>query len=157
MTVGFALAVLLVSPAADPCRGKGTTLYVNTARRAMWLCEAGVSTATMRVALGQGGVGKHFEGDAKVPLGEYSISQARSSQSFHLFLLVGYPTPQQRRAGFTGSAVGVHGPMRGFSGPSSTDQDWTLGCIAVGTDREIERVADWVKTKAVRRILIENR
>jgi hypothetical protein len=35
--------------------------------------------------------------------------------------------------------------------------DWTLGCIAVGTDAEIERVARWVKESKARRIIIEER
>jgi len=154
--LGIILAVA-VSAADTPCAGRGTTLYVNAARRGIWLCEDGASKGVMRVALGQGGLDKHVQGDAKVPLGEYSLAQAAPSGDFHLLLLVGYPTAQQRKDGYTGDAIGVHGPLRGFSGPSSTDRDWTLGCIAVGTDGEIERIASWVKAKNVRRIVIEER
>jgi hypothetical protein len=32
--------------------------------------------------------------------------------------------------------------------------DWTLGCIAVGTDAEIGRVAGWLKATKARRIII---
>jgi hypothetical protein len=36
----------------------------------------------------------------------------------------------------------------------STDIDWTLGCIALGTDDEIGRVAEWLATTKTRRIII---
>lgn len=156
MVLGLVLA-LAVGAAEDPCVGKGTALYVSTSRRTLWLCEDGSSKEAVRVALGQGGIGKRVEGDAKVPLGEYPLSAAIPSADFHLFLPVGYPTPQQRRTGYTGNAIGVHGPLRGYSGPATTSRDWTLGCIAVGTDDEIDRIAEWVKAKRVRRIIIEAR
>jgi hypothetical protein len=70
-------------------------------------------------------------------------------------MLVGYPTSKQRRAGYTGGAVGVHGPPRCCRDASSTDTDWTLGCMAVGTDAEIEEVAAWTRAKRVAYILIE--
>jgi murein L,D-transpeptidase YafK len=120
----------------------------------MFLCEDNRTKAGLRVALGTGGLDKRVQGDAKVPLGEYALTWPVSSKDYHLFIPVGYPTDEQRKGGYTGSAIGVHGPLRWFKGPSSTDRDWTLGCIAVGTDEEIERVAQWVKTKRVRRIVI---
>ena len=56
--------------------------------------------------------------------------------------------------GAAGPAIGVHGPIRGYTGPVSTKIDWTLGCIAVGTDAEIARVAEWVRASKARRIII---
>jgi murein L,D-transpeptidase YafK len=151
------LFTLAATAEHDPCTDRGTALYVNAAKRGVWLCEQGVSHGVLRVALGQGGLDKRKQGDAKLPLGEYPLGRAVPSADFHLSLPVGYPTMQQRKLGFTGSAIGVHGPLRGFTGPTSTDRDWTLGCIAVGTDAEIERIAEWVQVKAVRRIIIEAR
>lgn len=156
MLLRFLLA-LAVTAEHDPCTDRGTALYVNAARRGAWLCEQGVSKGVLRVALGQGGLDKRVQGDGKVPLGEYALGRAVPSADFHLFLPVGYPTTQQRRAGYTGSTIGVHGPLRGFAGPTATDRDWTLGCIAIGTDAEIERIAEWVKVRPVRRIIIEAR
>jgi murein L,D-transpeptidase YafK len=144
-----------VAAVSDPCAGRGTSLFVQAKRRVIWLCENGQRTDGMRVAIGPGGLDKRVEGDAKVPLGEYPLSSPVASKDYHLFILVGYPTAAQRKAGYTGGAVGVHGPMRGYSGPQSTDRDWTLGCIAVGTDREIERIAQWMKDKHVTRIVIQ--
>jgi murein L,D-transpeptidase YafK len=110
---------------------------------------------SMPVALGSGGLDKRWEGDGKVPLGSYPLGAPRASKAFHLFIPVGFPTPSQRRQGLSGGAIGVHGPSRAHHGPLSTGMDWTLGCIAVGTDHEIERVARWVKESGAQRIIIE--
>ena len=104
--------------------------------------------------LGRGGLDKRVEADGKVPLGEYPLGPALASKAFHVFIPVGYPTPSQRRRGFTGGAIGVHGPSRADQGRFSTGMDWTLGCIAVGSDDEIDRVARWVRTAHARRIII---
>ncbi len=75
------------------------------------MCESGEAKATLPVALGQGGLDKKVQGDAKVPLGEYSIGLAVRSKDYYLFIPVGYPTADQRRRGFTGSAIRVHAPI----------------------------------------------
>jgi murein L,D-transpeptidase YafK len=148
-----ALVLATMAPPA-PCAGKGTALYVNATERKLWLCESGKAIEAIPVALGSGGLNKRVETDAKVPLGEYPLGSPRPSKAYHLFIPVGYPTPSQRRDGFTGGAIGVHGPRRGYRGPVSTTMDWTLGCIAVGTDAEIGRVAGWLKATKARRIII---
>ncbi len=151
----LAALVLAMAVPAEPCAGKGTALYVKATERVLWLCESGKAMDSLPVALGRGGVNKRVEGDAKVPLGEYRLGSPRASKSYHLFIPVGYPTASQRRKGFTGGAIGVHGPIRGSRGPIATAGDWTLGCIAVGTDDEIGRVADWVRMTRAHRIIIE--
>lgn len=150
LIAAFILATMGPTP---PCSGIGTALYVDATERMLWLCESGKAIEAIPVALGRGGVDKRVEGDAKVPLGEYPLGSPVPSKAFHLFIPVGYPTPSQRRRGFTGGAIGVHGPLR-YGGPIGTTIDWTLGCIAVGTDAEIGRVADWIKTTKARRIII---
>ena len=150
----IAAFVLAMTAPPEPCAGKGTALYVDATHRTLWLCESGKAIEAMPVALGRGGLDKRVEGDAKVPLGAYALGSPRSSKSFHLFIPVGYPTPTQRRNGFSGGAIGVHGPLRAYGGAISTGIDWTLGCIAVGTDEEIGRVADWLKASKARRIII---
>jgi murein L,D-transpeptidase YafK len=149
-----ALVATLATTQGDPCAGQGTAVVVDTAQRALLLCDEGRVKASHAVALGSGGVDKRVEGDAKVPLGTYPLGKPRASSSFNLFIPVGYPTAEQRRQGYTGSAIGVHGPARLAQGASSTAVDWTLGCIAVGTDDEIEAIARWVNTRRVKRITI---
>jgi murein L,D-transpeptidase YafK len=150
----FAAVVLAMTLPPAPCADKGTALYVDPAERMLWLCESGNAIAAIPVALGRGGLDKRVEGDAKVPLGEYPLGSPRPSKAFYRFIPVGYPTPSQRRNGFTGGAIGVHGPPRAYGGPESTNIDWTLGCIAVGTDAEISRVASWLRASKARRIII---
>lgn len=153
LLVGAAL-LLVAATAQEPCAGKGTLLYLRTQERTLYVCERDRVRAAHRVALGRGGVGKRSEGDERVPVGSYSLGRPRASSRFHLFLPVGYPTAAQRQQGYTGGAVGVHGPHRLAQGAFSTLVDWTLGCIAVGTDEEIASIAAWVAEHDVRRILI---
>jgi murein L,D-transpeptidase YafK len=151
------LLVTAAQPSPSPCARVGSVVLVETGAHRLLLCQEGRAVETFRVALGTGGVGKKREGDAKVPLGDYPLAAPRGSAQFGTFILVGYPTRAQRRAGFTGSAIGVHGPTRAsrfLGSASNTDSDWTLGCIAVGSDAEIQRIAAWVREKRIARILI---
>lgn len=105
-------------------------------------------------------MGKTRQGDAKVPLGEYRLGRPRASSEFHTFIPVGYPTAAQRRRGYTGSAIGVHGPARGWAklpAALNTATDWTLGCVAVGSDGQIRELAAWVDRRRARRIVIRDR
>jgi L,D-transpeptidase-like protein len=143
--------------AADPCPARGALLLVDTARRRLWTCADGRAAGEYAVALGSGGVGKSRHGDAKVPVGEYALGRPRPSPRFHTFIPVGYPTAEQRRRGYTGSDVGVHGPARGWEKlPASinTSTDWTLGCLALGSDAQIDEIAAWVDRKGASKIVI---
>ncbi|AKU91455.1 hypothetical protein AKJ08_1842 [Vulgatibacter incomptus] len=98
------------------------------------------------VAIGRGGTGKTAEGDRKTPLGDYPLGLPRPSRKFRTFIPIGYPTERQAREGLTGSDVGIHGPSRPFAwlGSSNLWIDWTLGCIALGRDADIDTLAEWV-------------
>lgn len=67
-----------------------------------------------------------------------------------------YPTDEQRRHGFTGGDIGIHGPKRGFRwlGSWTRLSDWTRGCIAVGTDDAIQKLVAWVREHHATRIHI---
>jgi murein L,D-transpeptidase YafK len=142
---------------ADSCAARATSIEVRTADRTLILCQDGAPVARFAVALGVGGVGKRRRGDNKTPLGTYALGSPRRSQDFGTFIPVGYPTAAQARAGFTGSAVGIHGPARPFvhAGRLNTMTDWTAGCIAVGSDEEIERVAAWLRQRPRTAVHIE--
>lgn len=135
------------APPAEPCAGRARAVIVSTRARELRLCERGKTSRTFAVALGTGGDDKRVRGDARTPLGTYPLGAPRASASFGTFIPLGYPTAQQRRQGFTGSDVGLHGPGRDsrFLGAVNTSVDWTLGCIAVASDREIEEVAAFVR------------
>lgn len=150
------LALLSSSPAlsvAGDCRANETAIVVDTRTHQMHLCGDGRIERTFVVALGMRGVGKQREGDNRTPLGRYGLGAPRASQHFHIFVPVQYPTPAQARLGFTGGAIGIHGPPRGWSFAelaSLVAQDWTAGCIAVATDEDIEAVATWIRRHGVK-------
>lgn len=131
-------------------------MVVDTRAHAMHLCDAGKIDRTFAVALGTGGVGKQREGDGRTPLGRYGLGPPRASKGFHIFVPVGYPTREQARLGFTGGAIGIHGPPRGSATLAElamlVARDWTIGCIAVATDDDIEAVAAWVRAKEVKNV-----
>jgi L,D-peptidoglycan transpeptidase YkuD (ErfK/YbiS/YcfS/YnhG family) len=140
----------------EACPADGTLLQIDTRARVLSLCRAGHEDASFRVALGRGGVDKRLEGDGRTPRGQYRLSPARASTRYHLFLPVGYPTNEQLNQGFSGSAIGVHGPHVAFAwlGRATTWPDWTLGCIALGTRGDVAQVAQWVADNRAHEIII---
>lgn len=147
----------------NPCDGVKNELRVDTDQHVLRLCEDGRVAVEYPVSLGRGGVGKRKQGDRKTPLGRYSLAAPRPSSSFGTFVLLGYPTAQQRKSGFTGSDVGIHGPpgprLEGDQPTTTTllraRSDWTDGCIALDSHREIEAIASWIKRKRARWIEIQ--
>src|SRR4051812_49740628 len=101
--------------AVDACRGLGAAVVVRTSEHALLLCEGDAQHARYSVSLGAGGVGKRREGDERTPLGAYALGAPRASKSYGTFVPVGYPTTEQSRLGFTGGAIGIHGPPRAFA------------------------------------------
>jgi hypothetical protein len=154
--VAWPLALLLFSaPAAadeqglSPCPPSGDAIVVLTGARELWLCAAGEPATRFAVALGRSGIGKRHRGDGRTPLGRYALGAPRRSAQYGTFIPIVYPTPEQAARGFTGGAVGIHGPPRGMDGPDYpvTEIDWTLGCIATGTDDEVGAIAEFVRAR----------
>jgi murein L,D-transpeptidase YafK len=156
--LSIVLTVLLagpIDPAPSPssqasCDSYARAVVVNVTARTLFLCEDGEARRMFSVALGTGGIGKRKQGDHRTPLGSYPLGAPRHSQQYGTFIPVGYPTPRQVEMGFTGTAVGIHGPPRAFvnGGRANTASDWTWGCIAVGSDPEIQAIAAWVNGHA---------
>jgi hypothetical protein len=145
------------APAAAPCAGRGTALVVRTGARVLYVCQSGRARAHHAVALGRGGIGKQREGDGRTPLGVYPLGAPRRSVRYGTFIPIGYPTPEQMRQGYTGSAVGLHGPERRsrWLGPLTLMVDWTQGCLAVGSDGAIDAIARWVRAQRPTLMYIE--
>ncbi len=133
----------------SPCTETGDTVTVIARKRELWLCHDGAATGRFQVAMGRGGVDKRQQGDGKTPLGSYALGLPRPSPEYGLFIPIDYPTPDQAAHGFTGGAVGIHGPPRGLTEPEypTTAVDWTKGCIATGTDDDIEVIAAFVRER----------
>jgi murein L,D-transpeptidase YafK len=128
------------------CPPEGDVVAVFTQKRELWLCRSGVETARVRIALGRGGNGKRRKGDRRTPVGTYALGTPRPSAFYGTFIPIDYPTRDQARRGHSGQDLGIHGPPRGLGEPDwpTTAVDWTLGCIATGTDSDVEAVAAFV-------------
>jgi hypothetical protein len=140
----------------EPCEGLNSFLIVDTKNHKMWLCQENKPVGEYEVELGLSGIEKRKKGDKKTPVGEYILGTPRPSVRFGIFIPVGYPTEEQVSNGYSGSAIGIHGPTRAFKRLASTTtrSDWTHGCIAVRTDMAISEIADWVKEQKVSKIII---
>lgn len=134
-----------LAPAACPVTGDVVAVF--TRKREIWLCRHGSEVGRIPVALGRGGNGKKRTGDHRTPLGAYTFGTPRPSRLYGTFIPIDYPTREQAAKGHSGGALGIHGPPRGQSEPEypTTAFDWTQGCIATGTDSDVETVAEFVR------------
>ncbi len=139
------------APPASParCPEKGDAVAVFTTKRELWLCVDGKEAARYEVALGQAGPGKRKQGDRRTPVGTYSLGPPRPSSKYGTFIPIAYPTAEQAAHGQTGGAVGIHGPPRKLPEPGypTTAFDWTLGCVATGSDADVEAIAAFVRSR----------
>lgn len=121
-------------------------MVVDTARHALALCESGEAVGFRSVRLGWSGTGKTREGDRRTPLGRYRLGAPRPSEAFGVFVPIGYPTEDQRRRGFTGSAIGIHGTVSWarWLGAAANLVDSTDGCVGT-SDTSIRAIEHWLR------------
>ena len=129
----------LAPPAPRLCPETGDVIAVLTRKRELWLCIDGAPAARFEVALGQGGLDKRQKGDRRTPLGTYELGTPRLSgtlRNLHPHRLshpgAGSPGADRRRRRDPR-------PPRKLPEPEypTTAFDWTLGCVATGTDADI--------------------
>ncbi len=151
MILGFSGAANAV-----PCTENHNYVDVSTVYSTLYLCSNQKVVRQFSVALGRGGVDKRTEGDARTPIGHYRLGEPRTSDRFFIFISVGYPTADQSRMGYSGGDVGVHGPLNylNWLDDANTWVNWTNGCIAVGTQDEINEIAGWVHALSVHLIVV---
>jgi len=159
--VGFVCAVGAAMGARETAGAAGTEqictapdarVMVDLGRHMLALCEKGKTVAAFSIRFGRGGIGKTKEGDGKTPVGVYPLGDPRPSSRYGTFIPIGYPTEEQRKQGYTGSAVGVHGPARWVKwlGSLVNTFDSSDGCVGLARDSEIDTIARWVSTDGVR-------
>lgn len=78
---------------------------------------------------------KKKEGDWQVPEGFYVIEAFKEKSDYYLAMRVGYPNARDRKLGYTGSAIMIHGRCV------------SIGCLAM-TDERIQEL--WVMATAAR-------
>ena len=153
---------LLIAPAAthasvpDAC-AHAAIIWVATKEHRLYTCEAKTIVRWYDVRLGRHGTGKTKAGDGKTPLGTYPLGSPRGSKKYGTFIPVGYPTAEQSRRGFSGDAVGIHGPLRSvrWLGHAVNWLDTSDGCIGLATDDEMSTLSEWVRSRRVRTVVID--
>jgi hypothetical protein len=156
-TVGLAAAVGARAPVVEGggiCAAPDARVVVDLGKHTLALCEKDKARGTFAVRLGRGGVGKTREGDGKTPVGTYALGEPRPSKRYGTFIPIGFPTEEQKKMGYTGNAVGVHGPARWvkWMGSLVNAFDSSDGCVGLAFDAEIEAIAGWIRAASARTI-----
>jgi hypothetical protein len=142
-------------PGLNPCKeisDRGASIVVVTDSQILVTCESGSPVKQYPVALGRCGVGKTTEGDGKTPVGTYQLANpSESASGFGQFIPVGYPTRAQTREGYSGGAIGIHGPKSLKNDGVSRHPlggarafNWTQGCIALDSYDAVNEVSRFV-------------
>ncbi len=133
----------------NPCKGQKTSIVEWTRLRVLFLCKDNQLVKSYDLALGRGGLYKTKGNDLKTPIGVYPVGAPVKSEQFGIFIPVGYPTPEEVEQGYTGDAIGIHGPHRHFRcvGFLNVAINWTAGCQAVASDSLIIEIATWVRAR----------
>lgn len=128
------------------CFDRDKTILYSPKAQALIACLKNQVDWTAKAAIGSKGLGKRKEGDRKTPVGVYWLGYPRSSPLYGIFIPVGYPNKVEIRLGYTGSAIGIHGPIRPFTclPHKALEKNWTAGCLAVARDEQILNIANWL-------------
>jgi murein L,D-transpeptidase YafK len=145
-----------LDPGAPRCEGSAPHVQIVASEHTLALCEGAQVQGVYRIRLGKNGVGKRAEGDGKTPNGRYDLQAPRKSARFGTFVPIDYPNVHERALGYTGSAVGVHGPYGPvrFVGRWVNLFDSTDGCFGLATDREMDELAAWLRQHPDAQIVI---
>ena len=133
--------------AQEPCSGKSRNhIEVDSKTGEFFLCNDGHVEKKYWVSIGRGGADKKTKGDHRTPLGKYRLDTPRDSDRFYKFIPILYPTKKQIREGYTGGDIGIHGPDKHFSWlyKLNTWVNWTNGCIALSSEKEVSEIIDWI-------------
>jgi murein L,D-transpeptidase YafK len=160
LAVGVMLpwAATAATPAAvAPCQtNRQAHVVVMSSERRLSLCTDRREVKSFPVRLAWNGPGKHQAGDERLPIGTYRLDVPRDSNKYGVFIPIGYPTPAQAAQGYTGEAIGIHGPPRlaRWLGRFVNTFDTTSGCVGIATDGEMREIAAFVRGQHARSIAI---
>lgn len=150
------------------------SLLLSHSQHMLYVKKGHFIVKSYKVALGSGGDGgKIREGDSRTPVGQYRITEVRSSDRFHLFMRLNYPNISDAKRGLDsklitrkdyravldahifgqqppqnlilGGAIGIHGIGVETEEKVKIHQniDWTEGCIALRNE-EVEELSQYV-------------
>lgn len=145
LAIGFALALTVTGLGywahrpPTPIKGTVDSLVVDKADRTLRVYQGRSVTATYPVALSIDPTGpKRFQGDRRVPVGQYHVAFHLEESIAYKALRISYPNPQDRRYARSrgrdpGGLIeihGLHGSMA-WMGRLHAAFNYTLGCVAV--------------------------
>ena len=143
------LAVVLFAVLAnDAAASIVDAVRVEKSERKMYLHSGDEVIRAYEISLGDSPRGhKTTEGDEKTPEGTYTLNWRNPNSRYHLSIQISYPNDadvkQARERGVSpGGHIFIHGLPNGSGSrkrPPSR-KDWTDGCIAVKSNREMEEI-----------------
>ena len=149
MSIKALIATLIYTLVATPAVASIVdAVLVEKSERKLYLYSGDRVVRAYDVSLGESPVGhKTTEGDEKTPEGTYEINWRNPNSRFHLSIQISYPNEddleQARERGVSpGGLIFIHGLPNGRRSLEKRlrGQDWTDGCIAVNSNREMEEI-----------------
>jgi murein L,D-transpeptidase YafK len=142
------VSVLLSAVLADARDLQIDRIVVYKSERKMVLFSNGKEMKSYRVALGAQPLGpKQRRGDHKTPEGEYVLDSRNIHSHFYKAFHISYPGPEDiQRARKLGVSPGGDVMLHGLpEGSKWGGEDWTDGCIAVTSNKEMDELWDIVR------------
>jgi murein L,D-transpeptidase YafK len=147
----FALGAWLGLQAQAPGPARRTTvradrILVIKSERSLYAMRGDEALRSYRVAFGRGRGAKTAEKDKKTPEGIYEGCRLNLASKYHKAILIPYPTAGERRKGYTGGEIEIHGlphlplGLQGLLGGLLVRFGSTRGCVMM-TDTDIDDLA----------------
>lgn len=120
-------------------------LLIDKSNYRLYLYEDTRLVKTYKVVFGNNDLGdKRMQGDRETPEGTFHIIDKRSHSRWHKFMLLDYPTAQDKAQFNTlksrgrlpggariGGGIGIHGARPGVQSAIDLRINWTNGCIGM--------------------------
>ncbi len=157
MKACFVILFLSLASLAPAQASEAIELVIDRSDHQLVVKKNGSTLRTYKVAFGSGGrKPKLQEGDYKTPLGTYYISRVRSSDRFHLFLQINYPSVDDAERALKTRLISkkeyraiVDAHMKGRLPPQNTALGGSIGIHGIGKETkdklEIHEIVDWTK------------
>lgn len=138
---GLLITIALLLPAPAGAKEQADRVVVDKSDRAVYLMRGGKVWKSYPMGLGFAPEGhKRQQGDGRTPEGDYVLDWRNPKSQFYLSIHISYPDANDKasaksRGVSPGGDIFIHGRHR----LSSSNRDWTLGCIAV-TDKAMDEI-----------------
>jgi murein L,D-transpeptidase YafK len=141
----FFLPPLLYTNSPTPPGVKADRIVITKSKHRLLVMDGQTVMASYRVALGKNSGPKTRQGDKKTPEGTYHNCFVKHQSTFYKAIYITYPNPAERRQGYTGGAVEIHGlpalpyHLEKYLGPWIILLGWTDGCVML-TNEDMDEI-----------------